>query len=355
MKLAVYHLLNDNSGSPLVLHTVLAGLVKRGADIELTTSAGGPLDDLPIDRRRYRYRFSKSAAATMIRYAGVQLRTFFSALRHTFDRKRIFYINTLLPVGPALAARITGHRVIYHYHENADAKGLVYRTLAAAMQRLADRIICVSEYQASFLHCRDKVCVIPNAVPQELALRLKPDAEAAFRRRNVLMLASLKGYKGTSEFVELARRLPDIRFTLVLNEDADAVETYFAAIHKPDNLTVHSRTNDVARFYNDASLVLNLSNPREFIETFGLTALEAMTAGLPVIVPPVGGIAEMVTDGVEGYRIDSAETERIASAIENILSDRSLYMKLSRGALAAASRFSSDAQVEAIHSLLLSL
>ena len=47
-----------------------------------------------------------------------------------------------------------------------------------------------------------------------------------------------------------------------------------------DNLQIVSRQNDVAPFYNEASIVLNLSDKRRFVETFGLTALEAMSAGL---------------------------------------------------------------------------
>ncbi len=68
-------------------------------------------------------------------------------------------------------------------------------------------------------------------------------------------------------------------------------------------MSIYPRQSDVAPFYGEASVVLVLTNPRMAIETFGLTALEAMTAGLPCVVPPVGGIAEMVTDGVNGYQI----------------------------------------------------
>ena len=71
-----------------------------------------------------------------------------------------------------------------------------------------------------------------------------------------------------------------------------------------DNLQIISRQNDVTPFYNEASIVLNLSDKQRFVETFGLTALEAMSAGLPVIVPTEGGIAEMVEDGANGYKID---------------------------------------------------
>lgn len=63
-----------------------------------------------------------------------------------------------------------------------------------------------------------------------------------------------------------------------------------------NNIKILSRQTDVSTFYNKASVVLNLSDKRQFVETFGLTALEAMSAGLPVIVPTEGGIAEIVDD-----------------------------------------------------------
>ena len=63
-------------------------------------------------------------------------------------------------------------------------------------------------------------------------------------------------------------------------------------------------------FYNEAYIVLNMSDKTCFIDTFGMTALEAMSAGLPVIVPTEGGIAEMVTNGMDGFKIDSKELGR---------------------------------------------
>ena len=67
-----------------------------------------------------------------------------------------------------------------------------------------------------------------------------------------------------------------------------------------DNLQIISRRNDVTPFYNEASIVLNLSDKQRFVETFGLTALEAMSAGLPVIVPTEGGIAENALKDIVG-------------------------------------------------------
>lgn len=127
------------------------------------------------------------------------------------------------------------------------------------------------------------------------------------------MLGSLKQYKGATVFVRLAEALPDYRFELVLNENQENIDVYWHVNELPllENLTVYSRQQNVAPFYNRASIVLNLTDKHYAIETFGLTALEAMSAGLPVIVPTVGGIAEMVQDGENGYKIDVQDFSEI--------------------------------------------
>ena len=316
-----FHLFNDYSGSPKVLKMVLQGILDKGYRVDLITSKGGILDELTghanLKRVSYSYRFSVNPVVTMFRYLGVQLYTFFIAFRYLFQKQTVFYINTLLPVGPALAGRIMGKKVIYHYHENAFAKGLFYKVLAAVMQKLAHKIICVSQYQRSFLGRKSGVCVIPNALPKEFTSRLHPDAEAAFGRQTVLMLSSLKEYKGTREFIELANRLPEYRFCLVINDVQENIDSFFYKynIFCSQNLIIYPRQNNVVSFYNEASIVINLTDKKLAVETFGLTALEAMSAGLPVIVPTEGGIAEMVTDGENGYKIDVQDLNKIVEYI----------------------------------------
>ena len=142
-------------------------------------------------------------------------------------------------------------------------------------------------------------------------------------RRNgvfvVLMLASLRDYKGVPEFFGLASLLSyrsDIKFELVVNDDKAAIDRYFFGTKMPSQVTVHPRTAHPVVFYHGASLLLNLSRIDEWVETFGLTILEAMAFGIPVIVPPVGGPAELVTNSVEGFTVDSRDSvllsERLA-------------------------------------------
>ena len=358
-RIICFHLFNDYSGSPKVLRMVLDGLLKKGHRVDLVSSSGGVLDELEgnnkLKKHSYRYAFSKNPMVTMLRYAAIQIYTFIFAFRYAFCKDCVFYVNTLLPVGPALAGRLMGKRVVYHYHENAFVKGAFYKILAWAMQRLAHRIICVSKYQASFLKRQKGIVVVPNALPQEFVEKLRPNPSAAFERKNILMLSSLKEYKGTREFIELARRLPEYNFTLVINDSEENVEKYMRTITPPnilDNLTVYSRQADVYRFYNSASMVVNLTNPRLAIETFGMTALEAMSAGLPTIVPTQGGIAEMVEDDVTGFKIDVQEIESIACHIKKLLNDSVLYSRMALSAIDASKQYDAESMFSQIRKLL---
>lgn len=119
-----------------------------------------------------------------------------------------------------------------------------------------------------------------------------------------------------------------------------------------NNLTIHSRQEDVAKFYQRASMVLNLSDKRLFIETFGLTALEAMTAGLPVIVPTEGGIAEMVSEGVNGYKIDVTDLDKIELIIKGMLNDKAKYVQMADNALHSARLFNADEMIEGVEQAL---
>lgn len=54
-------------------------------------------------------------------------------------------------------------------------------------------------------------------------------------------------------------------------------------------------------------------------ETFGLTIVEAMASGVPVVTVKSGGVAEYVVDGVNGYLIPPNDSEKLARGIENVL------------------------------------
>ena len=78
-------------------------------------------------------------------------------------------------------------------------------------------------------------------------------------------------------------------------------------------------------------------------ESFGLSALEALASGTPVVGSRAGGIPEVVKDGVTGALCEIGDVDGMAKASIAILADRDRWMTMSRDAAADARlRFSRD-------------
>ncbi|MGH7476147.1 MAG: N-acetyl-alpha-D-glucosaminyl L-malate synthase BshA [Longimicrobiales bacterium] len=77
-------------------------------------------------------------------------------------------------------------------------------------------------------------------------------------------------------------------------------------------------------------------------ESFGLVALEAMSCGVPVVATAVGGVPEVVPDGLAGYLLPVGAIEPMADAGVALLSDREKWRAASAAAREAARRFSAD-------------
>ena len=358
MKLLVFHLLNDYSGSPKVLSQNINGLLSNNNHITLVTSKGGALDHFNNDNliiHHLNYTFSNNSIVTLFRFLHAQIVMFLYAFK--YGRKKTFFINTILPFGAAIAAKILRRPLIYHYHENAEAKGMGYKLLSRIMLRTADKIICVSKNQTSTLPKSDKIVVIPNAIPISFENIENYRFEEAFNNKRILMLCSLKKYKGINEFWKLAELMPNYNFEIIINDNDSNIENYIKEnnLKIPQNLVLHPRQSDVIKFYLNSSIVVNLSNKNEFVETFGLTAIEAIACGRPVIGPTVGGIAEIIEDGFNGYKIDSHDLNKIKNSIEYILSSITTYTAFCKNSLSLKSKYSENNIINEINNIICSL
>ncbi|MBI1224939.1 MAG: glycosyltransferase [Bacteroidetes bacterium] len=343
-KIIFVHLLNDFSGSPLVLSTAIRQFVAEGLEVELVTSAGkGFLNNMEgVRYHLLEYRFFENKAKRLMALLWSQAVVFFKILSLS-KSGTVVYVNTLLPFGAALAGRILGKKVIYHLHETTVNPPI----LKAFLKKTA--AFCASEaiYVSQFLMEKEPLPgissrVVYNCLSQDFVetaakhLVNHPIKSGPF---TVLMLCSLKRYKGVGEFVSLAKRLPDFRFVMVLNAGYDSIQRFFIEQPLPENLFIFPAQKSVHSFYQEAHLVLNLSHPEQWVETFGMTLLEAMSYGLPVIAPPVGGPVELVKDGFNGYQIDQRNLTLLSEKIEEILTVSDDYQRLSENASSFAKQF----------------
>lgn len=355
------HLLNDRSGSPRVLTSAIAALTRKGDRARLFVSSDGTgmLDEADIETTRYWYWRTPYRLLTLATYLASQLSLLARLFRtRDIDRDAVIYVNTLLPFGAALYGWMTGRPVVYHLHEVSVSPAPLRWFLTAIARLTAQRLIYVSYFHRGCLPIPGVPSrVVHNALDENFLARA--DA-SAYRHRvegrfKVLMLASLRDYKGVPELIALTKRVAsraDIHFDLVVNDDEAEIRRYFASTALPSNLTVHPRTDDPAAHYARASLVLNLSRPDQWVETFGLTLLEAMAFGIPVIAPPVGGPVELVEDGCEGFLTDSRNGDALAERVLQLADNESLCLRLSAAARDRATRFSPAAFAEALREVL---
>ncbi len=328
-KIHFVHLLNDYSGSPRVLKQIISYTDTMGIDYKvwLGSKSKGHLSGF-YNATRFNYSFSKYKIVTVLKLLIVQIKFFIAALIEV-KKNDVVYINTLLPIGFSLGGYLKGGEIIYHIHETSINK-ILKRILVYGVKKTSSKNIFVS----NFLKKKEDVLgVNSEVVYNSLDESFKRYDSGTSSQENILMLCSLKEYKGVHEFISLAKMLPQFSFELVLNASKEEVDRWLLSIKLTNNLKVYSRHKEVFKFYQRAKIVLNLSQPDNWVETFGLTVIEANYFGVPVIVPPVGGIAEIVIDDVNGYKISSKNLSNIKRKIEEISYDDNLHKRLKDGSL----------------------
>jgi sucrose-phosphate synthase len=101
--------------------------------------------------------------------------------------------------------------------------------------------------------------------------------------------------------------------------------------HSPD---------DVPEFYRLAAFTKGVFVNPALTEPFGLTLLEAAASGLPVVATDDGGPRDILGTCKNGILIDPLDVDRLADALEEMLSDRSRWQRLSRSGITGSRKFS---------------
>ena len=344
-KIIFIHLLNDFSGSTKVLSEVVEAceLHQIDNDLYINYTGDGFLYNKAKNQYFFHYNRHENKFSTLISYILSQLILFIKMFKY-LRSDCIFYINTMMPFGPALAAKIMRKKVIYHIHETSIQKNLKY-FLRFVIRITASKVLYVSKHlsKREFFKSIDS-----NIIYNSLSKSFEIEAGKHKYQHNkspfiVSMICSLKDYKGIKELLEIAKFCKKnhlIIFNLILNANSEEIDNYFKDKEVPDNIKIFSKQHDLITFYKDSGLVLNLSRIDEWVETFGLTILEAMKFGIPVIVPPVGGPTELVRNGIDGFQISSYQTEEIANKILDLSVNPFLCHEISKNCIKQSAKFS---------------
>ncbi|QTD42162.1 N-acetyl-alpha-D-glucosaminyl L-malate synthase BshA [Sporosarcina sp. Te-1] len=115
-----------------------------------------------------------------------------------------------------------------------------------------------------------------------------------------------------------------------------------------DDVIFTGKRDDLPELLSISDIMLLLSEK----EAFGLVLLEGFACGVPAIATNIGGIPEVVEDGVNGFLVELGDTQRVAEKALNLLQDESLHKVFRQNALQTVpTRFASTTIVERYEAL----
>ena len=162
-------------------------------------------------------------------------------------------------------------------------------------------------------------------------------------RKILIHVSNFRAVKRVRDIVKVfARVQQEIPAALVMVGDGPERS---AAEQEARDLGVHDHTyflgklDAVAPLLASADLFLLPSES----ESFGLSALEALACGVPVVCSNAGGLSEVVREGVTGYLRDVGDVEGMSAAALGVLKDQARWDAMSAAAAAdARARFAQD-------------
>ena len=191
--------------------------------------------------------------------------------------------------------------------------------LERALAPTCDAIVCISGHEMSLARLAGiparRLTHIANGIP------LRPPVAATTARRpdwpsgkrRVLFVGRFDRQKGIDILMAALHALPDSAFACLVGS---AVLRDGSLLELPDNvrMTGWLAEPELAAYYETADVLVVPSR----WEGFGLTVAEAMRAGLPVIASCVGGLAEVVEDGVTGLLVRPNSSAALIEAIRSL-------------------------------------
>jgi glycosyltransferase involved in cell wall biosynthesis len=257
------------------------------------------------------------------------------------------------------AAVAAGTPVIVATVHSSRVRSAEDRALLASLTPAMDRLIVPSESIARKVRAEGRearFAAIPNGV--DLSRFASPVPPCRLRSEFSIpgdapllgVVARLEPEKGHRHLIAAMPAIldesPDAWLAIVgEGTEADALRAQAASLGIAGRVVFTGRRDDVTAITADLTIAL-LPSLRE---AQGISILEAMALRRPVVAAAVGGIPEVITDGLDGLLVPPADPAALAAAVVRLIRDPGLRERIGEaGYRTVADRFSIDAQVRRV-------
>jgi glycosyltransferase involved in cell wall biosynthesis len=175
---------------------------------------------------------------------------------------------------------------------------------------------------------RERTALVPSGVNAE---RFCPEGPAAPRddsRRRILTVARLVPRKGIEDLIRALPAVPNAEVVVAggppaAGLDADPYAAELRRLAAANGVADRVRllgavpAHEMPAWYRSADVLAAVP----WYEPFGLTPLEAMACGVPVVGTAVGGLTDTVVDGVTGDLVPARDPRALGTALRRLLAD----------------------------------
>jgi N-acetyl-alpha-D-glucosaminyl L-malate synthase BshA len=203
----------------------------------------------------------------------------------------------------------------------------------------ADAVTAVSKFMADEAHQRlgiqKEITVIPNFVDERTFAPNLYEEERVKAERDIVVshISNFRSVKRVHDLVYamaiVEKQVPGARLMLIGDgPERHSVEKLVKSLGLQQKVFLTGFRSDVANLLgcNDAVVLCSET------ESAPLTLLEGMSSGLPVIATSVGGIPEIIQDGVNGFLVPPKNPEAIADRILQLNAEPTLRTRLGKAA-----------------------
>jgi glycosyltransferase involved in cell wall biosynthesis len=300
-------------------------------------TAPDPFRDAGVRVVEFDYQATRKSAAALRSFCGL-LRTEAVGLLYLTDQgTRSFRY----PVFRASGAR----HIVVHDRTSGERtrRGLPLRLFKRLLHRVpglgADKFIGVSDFVVRRL-------IEVNGTPRKDTIRVYNGIDLSrFDRPNAGALQSLLGLRAADPVVFASGRAMPYKGIPVLLEAAAALQGSHPSVHfayagdgpaledfrrqadarRLSRFHFLGKRTDVPELVGSATVAVV---PSLWAEAFGLTVVEAMAAGVPVVASSVGGISELIDQGETGMLVPPGDASALAAALRELLDDPVLRARM---------------------------
>jgi len=330
-----------------VTSSLVCGTASAGHEVEVICFDIGRkqrvVREKGVDVRRFHPLFTVSSQPLSARY-------FFACIR-AGRRSNLIHVHAPNLLAMAACLLLTKKtKVVIHWHSDILDKGLfgrLIRPIERLALRRASQVIATSEPYSkgstALARFKEKVTVVPLGIPsagldEPTASPVLPAEVGDFARGRQIILAvgRLVSYKGFDVLISAVKNIHADAAAVIVGEGPEysrlSALIAESALQERVLLLGSADEQTLLELQQAASVFCLPSTTRQ--EAFGVAIIEAMRAGLPVVASDIkgSGVPWVNDHGKTGFNAPPNDTEALAKAIDDVLSDASFREQLAEGA-----------------------